>query len=308
MAGLSEIKEALGDIHPGKILYDEPMTRHTSLQVGGIADAVVVTENEDQLINIVRRLKERQIPFLAAGNLTNILVRDGGYRGAILLMRGLDNILCGKTGAGANFISAQAGVALAKVVHCAMAEELTGVEFCAGIPGSIGGAVWMNAGAYGKEMKDVIESLLLLNANGEKRTMKRGDIPFTYRNSNLPDGVIILEAQLKLEKGQSDLIKERVNDILKLRQEKHPLNYPNAGSIFKNPPGEPAGKIIEELGLKGVNCGGAHVSSKHANFIINKGQATATNVLELIALIQTKARDEKGLVLETEVIIIGEDE
>ncbi len=308
MAGHSEITEALGDIHPGKIFYDEPMSHHTSLQVGGIADALVVIENEDQLIQIVRRLKEGQINYLPAGNLTNILVRDGGYRGVILLMRGLDNINCIKTDAGENFISAQAGVALAKVVHRAIAEELTGLEFCAGIPGSIGGAVWMNAGAYGKEMKDVIETVSLLDVAGNKKNVKRAEIVFTYRNSNLPDGVILLGAQLRLEKGQTALIKERVNEIMKLRQEKHPLNYPNAGSIFKNLPGKPAGRIIEDLGLKGMSCGDAQVSSKHANFIVNKGQATATDVLELIGLIQAKARKEKGLTLETEVIIVGENE
>jgi UDP-N-acetylmuramate dehydrogenase len=181
------------------------------------------------------------------------------------------------------------------------------VEFCAGIPGSVGGAVWMNAGAYGKEMKDIIQTVSLLNGAGEMKTIRRDDIPFSYRKSGLPDDAIILDAEFKLEKGDAEKIKSKISEIIKWRQEKHPLNFPNAGSIFKNPPGQPAGVIIEEIGLKGISCNDAEVSMKHANFIINKGKATASDVLKLISIIQAKAIKEKGLNLETEVVIIGED-
>ena len=307
MVGKNEIKEALGDIIAGKILYDEPMSRHTSLNVGGNVDALVFIKNEDQLAEVVRKLREKKIKFLPVGNLTNIIVRDGGYRGAILLMIGMKEISYEYTPGGGYFISAQAGTALAKVVSISASDELTGLEFCAGIPGSVGGAVWMNAGAYGKEMKDVIKTVFLLDAEGEKKTMNREAISFSYRKTLLPPDTIILGAQFKLEKGERAKIKKKISEILQWRQQKHPLEFPNAGSIFKNLPMQIAGKLIEEMGMKGMNVGDAQISPKHANFIVNKGKATASDVLELIALIQAKAEKEKGVNLEPEVMIVGED-
>jgi UDP-N-acetylmuramate dehydrogenase len=307
MADINKIQDALGDIAVGEILYDEPMSRYASLLVGGNADALVFIENENQLIQIVRRLKEKKIDFLPVGNLTNIIVRDAGYRGAILLMKGLKEISYLCTPEGRHYISAQAGAALASVLSRALAEELTGLEFCAGIPGSVGGAVWMNAGAYGKEMKDVIETVSLLNAGSEKKTLRREEISFSYRKSGLPPEAIILAARFRLEKGQVTQIKKRTSEIIRWRHEKHPLDLPNAGSIFKNMPGQPAGKLIEEMGMKGANVGAAQISLKHANFIVNRGKAKASDVLALIELIQSKAKKEKGVILEPEVIIIGED-
>ncbi|HEX7416391.1 MAG TPA: UDP-N-acetylmuramate dehydrogenase [Smithellaceae bacterium] len=307
MADINNIQKALGDIDAGEILYDEPMSRHASLSVGGKADALVFVENEGQMIQVVRKLKEKNMNFLPVGNLTNIIVRDGGYRGTILLMKGLKEISYLCTPEGRHYISAQAGAALASVLSRALAEELTGLEFCAGIPGSVGGAVWMNAGAYGKEMKDVIETVSLLDAGGEKKTLRREEISFGYRRSGLPPDIIILNAQFKLEKGERTKIKEKINEIMQGRQEKHPLDLPNAGSIFKNMPGQPAGKLIEEMGMKGANVGDAQISLKHANFIVNRGKAKASDVLALIELIQSKAKKEKGVILEPEVIIIGED-
>lgn len=307
MADRSEIQEALGDIVTGKILYDEPMSRYASLCVGGNAGALVFVESEKELIEIVLRLRERKINFIPVGNLTNIIVRDGGYRGAILLMKGLKEINCASTPEGDYCIWAQSGATLSMVVSFAAAKALAGMEFCAGIPGSVGGAVWMNAGAYGKEIKDIIETISLFNAEGEKKTLRREAISFGYRSSGLPGESIILNAQFKLAKGKMEEIKGKISEIIKSRQEKHPLNFPNAGSIFKNMPGQPAGRLIEEMGLKGTSCNDAEVSPKHANFIVNKGGATASDVLTLIAAIQAKAKKEKGINLETEVVIIGED-
>jgi UDP-N-acetylmuramate dehydrogenase len=275
--------------------------------VGGKADALVFVENEGQMVQVVRRLKEKNMTFLPVGNLTNIIVRDGGYRGAILLMKGLKEISYLCTPEGRHYISAQAGAALASVVSRALAEELTGLEFCVGIPGSVGGAVWMNAGAYGKEMKDVIESVSFLNAGSERKTLRREEISFGYRKSGLPPETIILAARFRLEKGQAAQIKKRTSEIMQWRQEKHPLDLPNAGSIFKNMPGQPAGKLIEEMGMKGANVGDAQISLKHANFIVNRGKAKASDVLALISLIQSMAKKEKDVNLETEVVIIGED-
>ena len=307
MAVKNEIKEALGSIIAGKILYDEPMSRHTSLNVGGNADALVLIKSEDQLVGVVRKLREKKIKFLPVGNLTNIIVRDSGYRGAILLTTGMKEIRYECTPEGGYFISAQAGAALAKVVSRSVTEELTGLEFCAGIPGSVGGAVWMNAGAYGKEMKDVIKAVFLLDAEGGKKTMNREEISFGYRKTLLPPDTIILGAQFKLEKGERAKIKKKISEILQWRQKKHPLEFPNAGSIFKNLPMQIAGKLIEEMGMKGMNVGDAQISPKHANFIVNRGKATASDVLELIAIIQARAEKEKGVNLDPEVMIVGED-
>jgi UDP-N-acetylmuramate dehydrogenase len=307
MAGKNEIKEILENIHTGKILYDEPMFRHTSLSVGGSADALVMIENEDQLMEVVTRLEKEKIKYFPAGNLTNVIVRDGGYRGAILLLTSMKEVSCEHTKDNGGLIYAQAGAGLSKVVNLSVAEELSGFEFCAGIPGSIGGAVWMNAGAYGREIKDVIESVTVMDAEGNRKIMKKEDISFSYRKTSFPADTIILKAGFKLEKGERWKIKEKINDILQSRQEKHPLDFPSAGSIFKNIPGQPAGKLIEDLGLKGITAGGAQISPKHGNFIINRNKATASDVLTLIELIQFRAKQEKGVDLETEVVVIGED-
>ena len=307
MTGKNEIKEILSTVKVGKILYDEPMLLHTSLGVGGKADALVFIENDDQLAQVVRRLKEKKNNFFTAGNLTNVIVRDGGYRGAILLMTGSKDMSCEHKKDNGGFIDAQAGVSLAKIVSLSVAEELAGFEFCSGIPGSVGGAVWMNAGAYGREIKDVIASVRVMNPDGVRKTMNREEISFGYRKTSFSSGTIILGARFELEKGERSRMKERITEILQWRQEKHPLEFPSAGSVFKNLPGQAAGKLIEEMGLKGTTAGGAQISSKHANFIVNRGKATAADILTLIGLVQSKARKEKGLNLETEVVIIGED-
>jgi UDP-N-acetylmuramate dehydrogenase len=307
MAGKNEIKKALDNLIAGKILYDEPMSHHTSLAVGGKADALVFIKSEEQLLEAVKKLKEKKINFIPVGNLTKIIVRDGGYRGAILLMTGMKRISYEYTPEIGYLISAQAGAALVKVVNMSVSDELTGLEFCAGIPGTVGGAVWMNAGAYGKEMKDVINAIFLLDAEGEIKTMNREEISFSYRKTLLPSDTIILGAQFRLKKGERAKIKKKISEILQWRQKKHPLELPNAGSIFKNLPMQIAGKLIEDMGMKGMSVGDAQISPKHANFIVNRGSATASDVLELIALIQSKAEKEKGVKLETEVIIVGEN-
>ena len=302
-----KIVDVLEDIPRTKVLYDEPMSNYTSLRVGGKADALVVINSEEQLSKIVNRLKNENIDFFPAGNLTNIIIRDGGYRGVILLMTGLKKVVCQRFLDGRQVIFAEAGASLDSVISLALAEELTGMEFCAGIPGSVGGAVRMNAGAYGKEMKDVLEKIYLLDVDGTKKDLHRQDISFGYRKIILPLQTIILAAKFRVEKGETKSIKNRMKEIMQWRREKHPLEYPSAGSVFKNIPGQPAGKIIEELGIKGKSCGDAQISPKHANFIVNKGKAKAADVLKLIAFVQEKVKKEKNINLETEVVIIGED-
>lgn len=306
MSNGKNICHVLGDAG-GTIFYDEPMSHHTSLKIGGRADALMTIESEDQLMKTVKLLRQAEIRYLPVGNLTNIIVRDGGYRGVILEMSGLKEINYQQGPGGEHFLVAGAGAALAQAVAMSTARALTGLEFCAGIPGSVGGAVWMNAGAFGKEMKDVVTEVSLLDSDGRKIAMKREQISFAYRRTVLPAETIILGAQLRLEKGGREQIQEKVREIMQVRQEKHPLSWPSAGSIFKNLPGVPAGRLIEEIGLKGQSCGDAEVSMRHANFIINKGKATAADVLNLIGLIKDKARKEKGIELETEVVIVGEN-
>lgn len=306
MTASQVIHNALDGLNVGKIWFDEPMSHHASLKLGGKVDALVMTENEDQLGEIVQRLRAKNIPFLPVGNLTNILVRDGGYHGVLLWMRELDQAICEPRENGQYFIDAQAGAALAKIVALAAGEGLTGLEFCAGIPGSVGGAVWMNAGAYGTELKDVVSTVSVMDGQGKKKVLQRGEIAFAYRKSNLPTDVIICGARFVLQKGNGAQIKERMAAIMKWRQEKHPLQYPNAGSVFKNLPGMPAGRLIEELGLKGVRRGDVQVSKKHANFIVNKGQGNASDMITLITFIQEMVEKEKGVKLETEIVIIGE--
>lgn len=307
MRGGNQIKEVLSGIDGLKALYDEPMARHTSLGVGGKADALVFVENATQLADLVRILKEKDIHFFPAGNLTNVLVRDGGYRGVILLMSRMKTITHRYRADRGCELFAQAGASLAKLVGYTVAEELTGMEFCAGIPGSVGGAVWMNAGAYGREMKDVVTRMTLLDANGNIRSIKKDEVSFGYRTTDFAWGTIILSAEFYLEKGEGETILKRINEILRWRQEKHPLDFPSAGSVFKNLPGLAAGKIIEEMGLKGTVRGGAQVSGKHANFIVNTGTATASDVLGLMNMIQSRAKQEKNISLEPEIVIIGED-
>ncbi len=307
MTGHLAIKNALDRVTVGNVWFNEPMSRHASLKLGGAADALVMTENEEQLGHVLQRLAEKQIPFMPVGNLTNILVRDGGYRGVLVWMRGMDQVNATPGPDGEYGIDAQAGATLAKVVNLAASRELTGVEFCTGIPGSVGGAVWMNAGAYGREIKDVVTQVTVMDQNGQKKLLKRSEIAFAYRQSNLPADVIICRAQFVLQKGSAAQIRERMSEISKSRQEKHPLKYPSAGSVFKNLPGMPAGRLIEELGLKGLRHGDVQVSKKHANFIVNKGQGTASDMITLIKIIQEAARKEKGVNLETEIVIIGED-
>lgn len=306
MSGGKKITEALSCC-TGKIFYDEPMSRYASLKVGGKADALVIVESETQLLQVVQELGAAGVSYHPLGNLTNVIVRDGGYRGVILLMKGLNKAEYRQNPEGKHFITAEAGASLAAVVGISEEYALTGLEFCAGIPGSIGGAVWMNAGAFGREMKDVVAEIELFSADGRKTRMKREEITFYYRKTDLPEKTIILRTILQLERGEREKIRQKIKEIIELRRMKHPLAYPSAGSVFKNLPDRPAGRIIEEMGLKGISIGGAEISSQHANFIVNKGGATASDILALIDLIRDKAKNEKGIVLETEVIVIGDN-
>ena len=306
MIGNETFRGELRQRMSGEILFDEPAGRHTSIGVGGGIDAVLFPEDEGEITNVIGYLRRWEVPFLPVGNWTNLIVRDGGFRGALISLARLHGLCLRDEEKGSVLLLAGAGCPLSELVSLGMREALTGMEFCAGIPGSLGGAIRMNAGAYGGEIKDIVESVHLLDASGVIRAAARDELPFAYRTLDLPAETIIIGAAIRLRRGETEKIAGRVREIIGMRTEKHPQEFRNAGSVFKNQRDCPAGRLIEEAGLKGIRIGDAQVSEKHANFIVNRGNATAADILRLMALIQQRVLEKTGRVLETEVQIIGE--
>ncbi len=284
-----------------------PMSEYTSFRVGGPADSLVFPADLEDLQHISRWCLQEKIPCFVLGNGTNLLVRDGGIRGLVIslsrLPGGIEAAARGLDG----LVRAGAGEILGKLVEFAWRQELAGLEFAAGIPGTVGGALFMNAGAFQGEMKDVVESVRFMDASGNIFTRNRNECKFSYRSMFLQNGEVILEGRLRLKKGNAQEIRTRGEEIIRRRLAKHPYDLPSAGSVFKNPPEGPAGKLIEEVGLKGMRIGDAQVSEKHANFIVNRGRARAGDILALIERIREKVCQEKGILLETEIRIVGAD-
>jgi UDP-N-acetylmuramate dehydrogenase len=297
-------EEKLESIVSGKVFFREPMNRHTSIRVGGMADVLIFPGSIEELVQLISYLRDCNVPFIPVGNCTNLIVRDGGYRGVLVSLKKLRTIDYQPLPIS---VYAEAGVPLSEIVNLSIKESLTGIEFCAGIPGSIGGGLKMNAGAWGSELKDIVKTVSLINGAGEIKTAQRNELEFEYRNLNLPEGTIILGAKFLFTKGFKEAIEERVSKIISMRKKKHPLEYRNAGSIFKNPPDISAGKIIDDLGLKGKKVGGAKISEIHGNFIVNSGMAKAKDVISLIEMTQKRVLEERGIHLETEVKLIGVD-
>lgn len=285
------------------IEIDALMKNHTSFKVGGPVDILVTPEGFGQVADVIKLCKENNIPYYIIGNGTNLLVKDGGIRGVVIKLCKLDTIKVeGET------IIAESGAQLKDVSDIAAENSLTGFEFACGIPGSIGGAAAMNAGAYNGEISNVIESAKIINNDGDIVIISKEELELGYRMSSiLKHGYTVLEVTLKLNKGEYQKIRDRIDDLNKRRSEKQPLEYPSAGSTFKRPEGYFAAKLIEDSGLKGMNIGGAEVSAKHSGFIINKGDAAAKDVLNLIRLVQEKVKDKFGVELHTEVRIMGEE-
>lgn len=285
------------------IKYSEPMKNHTSFKVGGPAEILVIPEKAWQVISAVKLFKENNIPFFIMGNGTNLVVKDGGYKGAVIKLTLLNDIKVED-----NRIKAQAGAFLSNVSMEALKYSLKGMEFASGIPGTVGGAVTMNAGAYGPEIKDVIETAILVDYDGNIHCLSRDELELSYRHSIVQSkNYIVLEAVFALEKGDASAIKSRMDELNKRRMERQPLNYPSAGSTFKRPEGYFAGKLIEDAGLKGFSIGGAKVSEKHAGFIINYNNACAKDIIELVKKVQEVVYEKFNVLLEPEIKIIGED-
>lgn len=286
-----------------QVLRAEPMQKHTTFRVGGPADYFVMPETIEQVQKVVTLCKEEEIPYYIVGNGSNLLVSDKGYRGVIIQI----GKRFGQIEVKENQITAQAGALLSAVANRALEAGLAGFEFAAGIPGSLGGACVMNAGAYGGEMKDVLLSVTVLTPEGEVLTIPREELELGYRTSIIEKKhYLVLEAVIELQKGDPEEIKAVMDDLRQRRIDKQPLEYPSAGSTFKRPEGYFAGKLIQDAGLKGFQVGGAQVSEKHAGFVINKNHATASDIYELMRQVSEKVEEESGVRLEPEVKRLGE--
>lgn len=283
-------------------LFAEPMKNHTTFRVGGPARAFVRPADQEALRSVLRVCEENGIEYIILGNGSNLLVSDEGYDGVVIsLEQGWSD--CRTVG---NVLAAGGAVSLAAAARKAKEQSLAGFEFAAGIPGTVGGAVVMNAGAYGSEMKDVLRRVRVMTREGEVLSLEAGQLSLGYRASCiLKRGYVVLEAEFALTPGDSEAIGARMSGLAARRREKQPLEYPSAGSTFKRPAGNFAGKLIEEAGLRGVRVGGAQVSEKHCGFVINRDNATAADVMELCRLVMQRVKENSGVELEMEVKRLG---
>ena len=286
-----------------QIIIDADMKDYIYFKVGGYADILLTPNNPTQVIKTIKVCNDNKIPYYIFGNGSNILVRDGGIRGVVIKLSNMDEITVD-----GEKVMASCGALLKDVSKKALENSLTGFEFACGIPGSIGGAVFMNAGAYDSEVKNVIESAQVITKEGNIISLSKEELDLGYRTSKvMKEGYIVLSAIFSLKKGDNQKIKSRIDELTERRESKQPLEFPSAGSTFKRPEGHFAGKLIQDSGLKGYSIGGAAVSVKHSGFVINKGNATAKDILDLIEHIQKEVKKHFGVDLLPEVRIIGEE-
>lgn len=294
-------QEAMGLIE-GRVLFDAPMKRYTSIRVGGPADCLLFPKNQKELRKVILHARKKGIPLFLLGRGTNLIVQDRGIRGWVVSLReGMR-----RTWMDGEVLEAEAGCSLQQLVQFSIRKGLTGLEPLWGIPGTVGGGLAMNAGAWGTELKDVVHSVTFMNEVGESVERSRSRLRFSYRRLAFPSSWVILKGSFHLRKGKKEEILERVKSFSEMRRRTQPLDYPSAGSIFKNPRGGVAGKWIDEIGLKGFRIGQAMISERHANFIINLGKATAEEILRLIEMVERRVYEEKGIFLEREVKVVGE--
>lgn len=304
-SGPTDVGEVLsGCLPPERLLVKERLSGHTTFRIGGPADWMALPSDAAETAAVIRAAAASDSPLTVIGNGSNLLVRDGGIRGIVLKIGEPMSSLRheGET------VIAGAGALLADVSRFAAQQGLSGLEFAVGIPGSIGGAVFMNAGAYDGEISEVVERVAAVGPDGSAREFSRAEVQFGYRHSIFQDnGFVICEVRLRLHCGDRERIAAVMEDLTRRRESKQPLEWPSAGSTFRRPPGRFAGTLIEQAGCKGMCCGGARVSEKHAGFIINTGRASAGEVLELIRMVQSRVRQQSGVDLWPEVIILGEE-
>lgn len=298
------IKKLKKEIGEDRIIENADMSMYTSFRAGGCADLLVIPAGEKQLVHALNVLRQEKAEFTVLGNGSNVLVTDGGYRGVIVRI-GND---ISKIEIEDDVLECESGALLSVIARVALNESLTGFEFAGGIPGSAGGAVFMNAGAYGGQMKDVLFSARIYEMKtGQIKEVPVDELDLSYRHSCLTDTKdVVLSVKIKLEEGDRNEISEKMKDLTAQRNAKQPVQYPSAGSFFKRPEGYFAGKLVQDAGLKGLSVGGAQVSELHSGFIINTGDATAADIIQLMRLVQNTVYDKFGVMLEPEVRIIGE--
>ena len=295
--------ELSGIITDEQIKLEEPMKNHTTFRIGGPAEIFVTPGSIGEVRDIIAVCRKQAVPYYVMGNGSNLLVSDRGYEGVIIqIFKEMNEIrIEGDT------VAAQAGALLSAIANRALEEGLAGFEFASGIPGTLGGACIMNAGAYGGEMKDVVREVTLLTPEGEIRDVPGEQMEFGYRTSMAArTGAVILAARIRLRRGDQEAIRARMEELREKRVSKQPLEYPSAGSTFKRPEGYFAGKLIQDAGLRGFTVGKAQVSEKHCGFVVNKGQATAADVAELMRRVSDKVEEQFGVRLEPEVMRLGE--
>ena len=297
---LKQIKEELAGI---EILFNEPLKQYTYTKVGGVADYLAFPRNQYELKRIVTFANAHEIPWMVLGNSSNIIVRDSGIEGFVIMFDHFHDVRVN-----GYVIEAEAGAKLIDVTHVARYHSLTGFEFACGIPGSIGGAVYMNAGAYGGEIAHILQSCKVLTPEGELKTLTAEELAFGYRHSKIQEtGDVVISAKFALAPGNYEQIDQEMARLTHLRELKQPLEYPSCGSVFKRPVGHFAGQLISEAGLKGHRIGGVEVSEKHAGFMINVDHGTAKDYEDLIAHVIATVEKSAGVTLEREVRIIGKD-
>ena len=298
---LKVYNELITKIDSDRVLLNEPMSKHTTFKIGGPADIFVKVESQKELKSILELVKKNSVPVTIIGNGSNVLVKDNGIRGIVIKLE-LKEIKIEN-----DIIYVEAGVGLPKLVRVACDNSLEGLEGVAGIPGSFGGAIYMNSGAHGTEIGDKLINITYIDENLEIKTIKKEDAKLTYRKSIFQEkNWIILGGKVKLEKGNQEEIRNKMQKFLEQRRENQPLEFPSAGSVFKRGDNYISAKLIDECGLKGYQIGGAEVSKKHAGFIVNTGNATADDVLKVIDYIKQKVQEKYNVELKTEVKILGE--
>jgi UDP-N-acetylmuramate dehydrogenase len=300
--GNMELLERTFEGYPGEVRLNEPIAPYTSMKVGGPAEVMVFPKSLSDVIDLMERLNRYHLPSFILGGGSNLLVKDGGVAGVVIHLKHLNQMEV----SGADILTAQGGASYPKLSLFAAEKGLSGLEFAVGIPGTVGGAVVMNAGIPGEETATVLKEITLVNEIGRVLRVPKEQIPFGYRSAGLPKGVVI-SASFALLPASVDSVNEKMKGLLQRRRETQPLSFPNVGSVFKNPKGRFAGQLIEAAGLKGVRAGDAQISERHGNFIINRGSATAKEVLALIEKIRQKVEAEHGIALELEAKVVGRE-
>ncbi|UCF86204.1 MAG: UDP-N-acetylmuramate dehydrogenase [Desulfobacteraceae bacterium] len=297
-------KQELSRLGRQGVRFDCPMAQHTTFRVGGLAEALYEANDLEDLRQVVAYLNQEDIPYVVVGRGSNLLIKDEGLEGLAILLHGSLASVKQENKHGLTVFSG-AGLHLVGLLIYCRNSGLGGLEFLAGIPGTVGGAISMNAGAFGKEIGEKVKEIRVVNARGDVLVTKRSRLKFSYRALQIQKGSVIIGACLMVDKDTEEIVAQRIAGYMKKRKERQPLEFPSAGSIFKNPPNDYAGRLIEQVGLKGTKIGGAMISEKHANYIINTGGAKAKDILGLMCVAREKVRKETGITLEPEIQVIG---